>query len=360
MIESRVVSLIQLVSVSDCSFKIHRFKSRVSRIFFSSFYKFQTINTLVMYLKTISLIFVTSFVGSFFGKFLARVIIICIIFAFLIIFYINASTIEYKNNCKHPFNFLDPSPWPLVASIGGLGMTFGGVMYMHNYLGGGTLFLTGFTTTIFVMYTWWKDIVREGTYEGLHTKQVQQRLRWGMIIFIVSEVMFFFAFFWSFFYPSLAPIFDILGVWPFEGIEVLNPWEVPLLVPLLNTVFLLSSGAIVILMHDAVITGSRKDLLICLFLIAVFAGYFALKHALWYYTAVAISDNIYEAIIFLKTVRYYFYYGFFIIVGFLTVCLMKLFYDSKQQLVWLRVIIHLNIVMNVLPFSCLKELVLVL
>ena len=103
MIESRVVSLIQLVSVSDCSFKIHRFKSRVSRIFFSSSYKFQTINTLVMYLKTISLIFVASFVGSFFGKFLARVIIICIIFAFLIIFYINASTIEYKNNCKHPF-----------------------------------------------------------------------------------------------------------------------------------------------------------------------------------------------------------------------------------------------------------------
>ena len=71
-------------------------------------------------------------------------------------------------------------------------------------------------------------------------------------------------------------------------------------------------------------------------------------------------DNIYEAIIFLKTVRYYSYYGFFIIVGFLTVCLMKLFYDSKQQLVWLKVIIHLNIVMNVLPFSCLKELVLVL
>ena len=115
----------------------------------------------------------------------------------------NASTIEYKNNQKHPFHLVDPSPWPLVASIGGLGMTFGGVMYMHNYSGGGTLFLTGFTTTIFVMYTWWKDIVREGTYEGQHTKQVQQGLRWGMILFIVSEVMFFFCFLLGFL--SLQP-----------------------------------------------------------------------------------------------------------------------------------------------------------
>ena len=71
----------------------------------------------------------------------------------------NVSTIEYKNNQKHPFHLVDPSPWPLVASIGALCMTFGGVMYMHNYSGGGTLFLTGLSTTIFVMYTWWKDIV---------------------------------------------------------------------------------------------------------------------------------------------------------------------------------------------------------
>ena len=103
---------------------------------------------------------------------------------------------------------MDPSPWPLVASIGGLGMTFGGVMYMHNYSGGGTLFLTGFTTTIFVMYTWWKDIVREGTYEGQHTKQVQQGLRWGMILFIVSEVMFFFAFFCVLFVYNLDKIYN--------------------------------------------------------------------------------------------------------------------------------------------------------
>jgi len=201
----------------------------------------------------------------------------------------NASTIEYKNNQKHPFHLVDPSPWPLVASIGGLGMTFGGVMYMHNYSGGGTLFLTGFTTTIFVMYTWWKDIVREGTYEGQHTKQVQQGLRWGMILFIVSEVMFFFAFFWAFFHSSLAPTFDIGGVWPPEGIEVLNPWEVPLL----NTVLLLSSGASVP----------------------------ATQHST---AAFSISDGLYGATYFMATG----FHGFHVIIGtiFLTICTIRLVY----------------------------------
>jgi len=104
-----------------------------------------------------------------------------------------------KNNQKHPFHLVDPSPWPLVAAIGGFTMTSGGVMYMHNYIGGGSIFLLGVFTTLFVMYTWWRDIVREGTLEGQHTHEVQLGLRMGMILFIVSEIMFFFAFFWAFF-----------------------------------------------------------------------------------------------------------------------------------------------------------------
>ena len=233
----------------------------------------------------------------------------------------NASTIEHKNNQKHPFHLVDPSPWPLVASIGGLGMTFGGVMYMHNYSGGGTLFLTGFTTTIFVMYTWWKDIVREGTYEGQHTKQVQQGLRWGMILFIVSEVMFSFAFFWAFFHSSLAPTFDIGGVWPPEGIEVLNPWEVPLL----NTVLLLSSGATVTWAHHAIVAGSRKDAFIGLVLTVILAAFFTLLQAFEYYTApFTISDSVYGATFFMATG----FHGFHVIIGtiFLTVCTIRLVY----------------------------------
>lgn len=192
---------------------------------------------------------------------------------------------------------------------------------MYNYSGGGTLFLTGFTTTIFVMYTWWKDIVREGTYEGQHTKQVQQGLRWGMILFIVSEVMFFFAFFWAFFHSSLAPTFDIGGVWPPEGIEVLNPWEVPLL----NTVLLLSSGATVTWAHHAIVAGSRKDAFIGLVLTVILAAFFTLLQAFEYYTApFTISDSVYGATFFMATG----FHGFHVIIGtiFLTVCTIRLVY----------------------------------
>ena len=99
---------------------------------------------------------------------------------------------------RHPFHLVDPSPWPLVASIGALSLTFGGVMYMHNYSGGSQLLFVGFFTILYVMFTWWRDIIREASFEGQHTEAVQEGLRLGMILFIVSEVMFFFAFFWAF------------------------------------------------------------------------------------------------------------------------------------------------------------------
>ena len=112
---------------------------------------------------------------------------------------------------RHTFHLVDPSPWPLVASLGAFFMTSGGVLYMHNFTGGGRLFLTGFATILYVMYVWWRDIIREATFEEQHTFSVQRGLRLGMILFIVSEVMFFFAFFWAFFHSSLSPTFNIGG-----------------------------------------------------------------------------------------------------------------------------------------------------
>ena len=100
----------------------------------------------------------------------------------------------------HQFHLVDPSPWPLVASMGAFTLTTGGVMYMHSYNGGGFGLLLGFISIIFVMFAWWRDIIREATFEGQHTNAVQKGLRSGMILFITSEVMFFFAFFWAFFH----------------------------------------------------------------------------------------------------------------------------------------------------------------
>ena len=141
-------------------------------------------------------------------------------------------------NTAHQFHLVDPSPWPLVASIGGLCLTSGLVLYMQKMVGGFSLLLNGFCLILLVMYTWWRDIVREATFEEHHTVAVQRGLRLGMILFIVSEVMFFFAFFWAFFHAAASPVLELGYMWPPQGIETFSAWEVPLL----NTVILISSG----------------------------------------------------------------------------------------------------------------------
>ena len=98
------------------------------------------------------------------------------------------------NTQGHPFHLVDPSPWPFTGAFGALTTTCGAVMYMHSYVGGGFTLILGFILIILTMVGWWRDIVREGSFEGQHTNEVQVGLRQGMILFIVSEVMFFFAF----------------------------------------------------------------------------------------------------------------------------------------------------------------------
>jgi len=118
------------------------------------------------------------------------------------IYYVKTSsnhTSFHQLKTKHHFHLVDPSPWPLMASLGALAMTSGTVLFMHNYHGGTVLVQTGVVIILFVMFTWWRDVIREATFEEHHNAAVQRGLRLGMILFIVSEIMFFFAFFWAFF-----------------------------------------------------------------------------------------------------------------------------------------------------------------
>ena len=124
---------------------------------------------------------------------------------------------------RHGFHLVDPSPWPLVAAFAALAMTTAGVQYMHGYSGGGWVCLLAFTSLLITSGVWWRDITREGTYQGHHTSIVQVGLRYGMLLFIASEIMFFLAFFWAFFHSALAPTIEIGAIWPPKGIAVFNP-----------------------------------------------------------------------------------------------------------------------------------------
>ncbi|RRT41952.1 hypothetical protein BHE74_00002079 [Ensete ventricosum] len=155
---------------------------------------------------------------------------------------------------RHSYHLVDPSPWPLSGSLGALATTVGGVMYMHSFQGGATLLSLGLIFILYTMFVWWRDVLRESTLEGHHTKAVQLGPRYGSILFIVSEVMFLFAFFWASSHSSLAPTVEIGGIWPPKGIFVLDPWEIPFL----NTPILPSSGAAVTWAHHAILAGKEK------------------------------------------------------------------------------------------------------
>jgi cytochrome c oxidase subunit 3 len=220
---------------------------------------------------------------------------------------------------KHPFHLVDPSPWPIFASFAAFMMTVGGVMYMHAYEGGEFVLTFGLVMVLYSMYVWWRDVIREATFEGHHTTPVQVGLRYGMILFIISEIMFFLAFFWAFFHSSLAPTVEIGVVWPPKGIQVLNPWEIPFL----NTVILLSSGATVTWAHHAILAGNRRQATLGLSLTVILAVIFTGFQAFEYLEApFSISDGIYGSTFYLATG----FHGFHVIIGtiFLAVCLYRL------------------------------------
>ena len=199
---------------------------------------------------------------------------------------------------KHPFHLVDPSPWPMFTGFSAFVLTFGAVMYMHAYQGGGIVVSLGLLMVVYSLFVWWRDVIREATFEGHHTTPVQLGLRYGMILFILTEILLFFAFFWAFFHSSLAPTVEIGAIWPPKGIEVLNPWEIPFL----NTVLLLSSGATVTWAHHAILAGNRQQALtglaLTIILAAIFPGFQAYEYVEAHFT---ISDGIYGSTFYMAT-----------------------------------------------------------
>lgn len=216
---------------------------------------------------------------------------------------------------KHPFHLVTPSPWPIFASIAALLLTIGSVMFMHGYVFGGFFLFIAFAYLIGVVSFWWRDVIREATFEGMHTLRVQRGLKIGVALFIVSEVMFFFAFFWAFFHSSLAPSVEIGSIWPPVGITCFDPWGIPLL----NTFILLLSGVTITYTHHALVLGQAR-LVVDGFLLTIFLAFSFTCFQIFEYLNAPfnISDGIYGSTFFMATG----FHGLHVLIGtiFIVVC----------------------------------------
>jgi cytochrome c oxidase subunit 3 len=221
---------------------------------------------------------------------------------------------------KQPYHLVDPSPWPLTGALGG-GLTVLGVIFAAHYGNYITLAL-GLAIVLGVMFFWWRDVLRESHTAGLHTPVVRLGLRYGMALFITSEVMFFVGFFWAYFHFALMPE-HVLGtdtpMWPPKGVLTFDPFHLPFL----NTMILLLSGTTVTWAHHGLIEGDRKALVWGLILTVLLGMSFTTFQAIEYAGAPFkfSGGGIYPSVFFLATG----FHGFHVIVGtcFLIVCTIR-------------------------------------
>ena len=251
---------------------------------------------------------------------------------------------------KHDYHLVNPSSWPLVGSVAALTLALGVVTDIKGLFGlpKGTWWLlaVGLVGVLYTMIGWWSDVIVEAR-EGDHTPVVSIGLRYGMILFIVSEVMFFVAWFWMFFemalfhhgrtFSAIDEVRAAWTVWPPKGVETLDPWHFPLI----NTLTLLTSGTTVTWAHHAIQTGDRKGAKIALILTILLGVMFTSIQAYEYheiitehlfFNPVAANSGLYGSSFFMATG----FHGFHVLIGtiFLTVCLVRLYagqFTPKQH-----------------------------
>jgi cytochrome c oxidase subunit 3 len=224
-----------------------------------------------------------------------------------------------SSGMKHPYHLPDPSPWPILGAIGAFMIVTGIIFAAH--LGSYIVLTIGSVGTIIIAYLWWRDVVTEARTPGAHTPIVQLSLRYGMVLFITSEVMFFVGFFWAYFNFLIFPETQGNGetVWPPSTITTFDPFHLPFL----NTLILLLSGTTVTWAHHALLEGNKRDLVRGLGLTILLGVCFTALQAVEYSVAPFpfAGGGVYPSTFYLATG----FHGFHVIVGtlFLIVCYFR-------------------------------------
>nr|UYA97738.1 cytochrome c oxidase subunit III [Megacopta cribriella] len=233
-----------------------------------------------------------------------------------------------KMKWNHPYHLVDYSPWPLTGAISAMMITSGMALWLHK--NNMYLLWMGIIILMMTMYQWWRDVIRESTFQGKHTIKVTEGLKMGMILFIISEIFFFISFFWGFFHSSLSPTVELGMTWPPKGIKTFNPMEIPLL----NTMILLCSGITATWAHHSMMESKFNQVNVSLMMTVLLGILFTALQALEYLESMfCISDSIYGSSFFMSTG----FHGIHVIIGttFLMVCLgrnLKYHFSSKHHM----------------------------
>nr|UZZ44330.1 cytochrome c oxidase subunit III [Psilotreta sp. XG-2021] len=222
-----------------------------------------------------------------------------------------------STHSNHPFHLVNYSPWPIISALNVMCLMTSLIMWFHQF--NSILLMISLMSTIMSSYQWWRDICRESTFQGLHTMKVMLNMKYGMILFIVSEIFFFISFFWAFFHNNLTPSIELGSIWPPKSIFPFNPFQIPLL----NTIILLTSGISVTWTHHSILNNNYSQSIQSLTLTIMLGMYFTMLQAYEYLEApFTISDSIYGTTFFVATG----FHGLHVIVGstFLTICFIRL------------------------------------
>ena len=203
-----------------------------------------------------------------------------------------------SNFQAHPFHLVSPSPWPILTCASLLALTTSGVSTMHGFYSAQNVFFLALLLVVLSMSLWFRDVISEATYLGNHTLAVQRGLNMGVVLFIVSEALFFLAIFWTFFHSALSPAAEMGAQWPPEGIESINPFELPLL----NTILLLASGFTVTYAHHSLIQGNRNGTLFGIVLTVLLALAFTVFQGVEYtVSSFTLSDSTFGSCFYFGT-----------------------------------------------------------
>jgi len=247
---------------------------------------------------------------------------------------------------RHDYHLVNPSPWPLIGTVSLFVLAIGAVTFMKGLSTAETgiftkgtpwIMLIGFGMVIYTMAGWWREVVKE-SHGGDHTPVVQIGLRYGMILFIVSEIMFFVAWFWSFFEMTIfhearaGLTFDQSLL---EGLRDWASWPPPQIdgdqvktfdpfhLPLMNTLILLLSGTTVTAAHHALQHDRRGQAKLMLFITIILGILFTCLQVIEYAEAgFSFSGSLYGSAFYMATG----FHGAHVVIGtiFLIVCLLRM------------------------------------